>query len=95
MMAELKLDLIDSNAAMPTRRNQNMDRERLSDQAPEVIGDAIVRSHTKMKYEKMAEMTISLLEIEGVTARQVFCMATQILGTCQQIQRPFASYFKR
>lgn len=47
-------------------------RERLSERAPQV-GDAIVRSHTNNKYEKLAEMTNLLPEVsEGITERRTF-----------------------
>jgi hypothetical protein len=52
--------LIDSNAEMPTRRNQeDLDRERLNEKTS-YMDDAIVRSasnYTKM--QKLAEMTSS------------------------------------
>jgi len=59
-----KSSLIDLNAEMPTRAKTITGyAERLNEKTPR-NGDAIVRSHTNKKYEKLAEMTNSyLLEI--------------------------------
>jgi hypothetical protein len=69
-MGQIKSTLIDSNPAMATRRKaSDSHRERLSELTPR-IGDAIVCSHTNMKYEKLAEMT-SLLPT-GSDNRRLF-----------------------
>jgi len=55
MVAE-KSSLIDSNAAMPTRRKaSNGHRERLSEKTPK--GDATVRSLGNLNLKRLAEMT--------------------------------------
>jgi hypothetical protein len=58
-MGQVKSNLIDLNAEMPTRRKANNGhRERLNDWTPS--GDAIVRSApNKTKVQKTAEMTVS------------------------------------
>ena len=47
---------------MATRRKRKH-RERLSEKTPK--GDAIVRSHTNRKYERLAEMTIPVRKMDG------------------------------
>lgn len=62
--------LIDLKAEMLTRRKQMIketiirQRERLSEEAS-LWDDAIVRSHTNMKYERLAEMTNPFVEAKS------------------------------
>jgi len=58
--------LMDSDAAMQTRRNPIGDRDRLSERAS-LADDAIVGSHGNLNHESMAEMTIPSRQIANVT----------------------------
>jgi hypothetical protein len=61
----MKFSLIDLEAEMPTRRNQDMDRERLSERTPRT-GDAIVRSYENLNRKNLAEMTRSESEFKNL-----------------------------